>query len=73
MNEVPTGYFGPRLAADRAALPPREPTLAILTEAISELNRTLWTETDAQMAFELERILARRGMKIVAAGLVEQR
>lgn len=48
--------------ADR--LPPRKPTLAVLTEAISELNRLPWTATDEQMAFELERILERRGYVI---------
>lgn len=40
-------------------------SIASLTDAIGELNRTPGTLTDEQMARALQRILAKRGLSIV--------
>lgn len=44
--------------------PPTEPMVRILASAISEMNTTPGTLTDLQQARALQRILARRGLRI---------
>jgi hypothetical protein len=49
-----------------AHLPAPRPMIAMLTEAMAELNRTPNTLTDEQQARALSRILAARGIKLEA-------
>jgi hypothetical protein len=59
MSAQAIGLFADRLPAPR-------PMIAMLTEAMAELNRTPNTLTDEQQARALSRILAARGIKLEA-------
>lgn len=69
LHEPLTGKEARAISGAFAELcPPMPTTLAILTNAICELNSDPRALTDADMARALQRILARRGLVIREVG-----